>query len=189
MKKDPDNRDHDHWGDEEYWDHDHEPVTKSKPYIPEGTWPLQRDMEKFYGKVGTNQSKVHVPFPMYLAWGNKRLIEHITIHEKCNASLTRILQRIRDSYSPEQITANGYHIFGGSFNVRKISNSNNWSMHAWGAAVDFDPIRNQLNWGKNEAHLARAASRKFWEIWEEEGWLSLGRTRNFDWMHVQAARL
>jgi len=29
----------------------------------------------------------------------------------------------------------------------------------------------------------------FWKAWEEEGWLSLGRSRNFDWMHVQACRL
>ena len=28
-----------------------------------------------------------------------------------------------------------------------------------------------------------------WWFWEEEGWVSLGRTKNPDWMHVQAAKL
>lgn len=146
-------------------------------------------MVKYYGKVGTNQSTVDVTFPMYLAWGKKQPISRITIHEKCNDSLTRILRRIADEYSPEEIVSNGYHMYGGSLNVRKMRGGNRWSMHAWGTAIDFDPIRNQLKWHKDEAHLAQPHSEKFWEIWEEEDWLPLGRARDFDWMHVQAARL
>ena len=30
---------------------------------------------------------------------------------------------------------------------------------------------------------------EFWEIVESEGWTSLGRARDFDWMHFQAPRL
>ena len=29
----------------------------------------------------------------------------------------------------------------------------------------------------------------WWRCWESEGWVSLGRLRNFDWMHIQAAKL
>ena len=64
-----------------------------------------------------------------------------------------------------------------------------YSMHSWGIAIDFDPERNQLNWGRDRARLAAADCVPFWDIWEAEGWVSLGRARNFDWMHVQAARL
>lgn len=27
------------------------------------------------------------------------------------------------------------------------------------------------------------------QCWETGGWVSLGRTRNYDWIHVQAARI
>ena len=60
------------------------------------------------------------------------------------------------------------------------------SMHAYGIAIDHDPQRNQLRWGKDRAHLARTHCNEFWDAWIAEGWTSLGITRNFDWMHVQA---
>lgn len=56
-------------------------------------------------------------------------------------------------------------------------------------AIDFDPERNALKASNKTARLARPDCVEFWKIWESEGWVSLGRTRNFDWMHVQAARL
>ena len=63
------------------------------------------------------------------------------------------------------------------------------STHAWGIAIDWDPERNQLKWGRDRAAFADAAYEPWWQAWESEGWVSLGRERNFDWMHVQAARL
>ncbi|MCA1748660.1 MAG: M15 family metallopeptidase [Sphingomonadales bacterium] len=64
-----------------------------------------------------------------------------------------------------------------------------WSMHSWGIAIDFDPANNQLRWGRDRARMAKPAYAPFLNAWESEGWISLGRERNFDWMHVQAARL
>lgn len=61
--------------------------------------------------------------------------------------------------------------------------------HAWGLAIDWDPAHNKLKWGRDRARLARPEYDTWWRLWEEEGWVSLGRTRNFDWMHVQAVKL
>jgi hypothetical protein len=55
--------------------------------------------------------------------------------------------------------------------------------------LDFDPSRNKLKWGRDKANLARPEYDAWWEAWETEGWLSLGRERNFDWMHIQAVKL
>jgi hypothetical protein len=61
--------------------------------------------------------------------------------------------------------------------------------NSWGAAVDIDPDRNQLKWGKDKAFLARPEYEPFWKIVEAEGWTSLGKARNIDFMHFQAANL
>ena len=42
---------------------------------------------------------------------------------------------------------------------------------------------------RDRARFARPAYAPFWRLWAEEGWLSLGHARDFDWRHVQAARL
>jgi hypothetical protein len=58
-----------------------------------------------------------------------------------------------------------------------------------GAAIDLDPDNNQLKWPQPKATLSRAEYNDFWKIVESEGWTSLGKERNFDWMHFQAAYL
>ena len=152
-------------------------------------WPRQQDVERFYGPVGANQTTLHVPFPMWLAWDPSTLVSRFSIHEKVHDSALRCFTRIADAYSDMDRSELGLDLFGGCLNVRKMRGGNAWSMHAWGIAIDFDPARNQLRWGRDRARLAQPDCLKFWEIWEDEGWLSLGRARDFDWMHVQAARL
>ena len=80
-------------------------------------------------------------------------------------------------------------VWGGCLNVRKMRGGTRNSMHSWGIALDYDPQNNQLKWGSDRATFAQPDYNKWWEFWEEEGWVSLGRTRNYDWMHVQAAKL
>ena len=100
-----------------------------------------------------------------------------------------MLVRVLDHYGPERIRELGLDLFGGCLNVRRMRGGSAWSVHAWGAALDFDPERNQLRWGRARARFARPEYEKWWALWEAEGFLSLGRARDFDWMHVQAARL
>ncbi len=63
------------------------------------------------------------------------------------------------------------------------------STHSWGIAIDWDADRNPLRATSKTALLATPPYAKFLDLWEEEGFVSLGRARNYDWMHVQAARL
>lgn len=152
-------------------------------------WPRQRDCVAFYGYPGRNQTRVKLPFAMKLAWNTGVEINSMTLHEKVADSASRCFERIADAYSAKKRAEIGIDLFGGSLNVRKMRGGSAWSMHSWGIAIDFDPARNRLRWKSNKARLAAPDAEKFWRIWEDEGWVSLGRARNMDWMHIQAARL
>jgi len=153
-------------------------------------WPTQSQVSKFYGKPGSNQTTIKLPWNMYLAWDTKQVITKFSCHEKVHDSMLRCFERIGDAYPDEKIRRKlGIDLWGGCLNIRKMRGGSAWSMHSWGIAIDFDPDRNQLRWGKDKARLAKTDCETFWKIWEDEGWVSLGRSRNFDWMHVQAARL
>ncbi len=154
-------------------------------------WPLQHspEFEEYYGERGSGLITIDLPYEMRLSWRLFTRVRRVTCHEKVSESLQRVLQKVRDTYGEDEIRKLRLDHFGGGFNNRRIRNGTLWSMHAWGVAFDFDPNRNQLIWGRDRAALAHPDYDEWWKCWEEEGWISLGRKRNFDWMHVQAARL
>ncbi|WP_347138974.1 hypothetical protein [Paracoccus sp. SSK6] len=51
--------------------------------------------------------------------------------------------------------------------------------------MDLDPERNQLRWGRSRASFAKPDYDAFWSIVEGHGGTSLGRKRDYDWMHFQ----
>lgn len=156
------------------------------------SWPSQdyRSMVKFYGPVGENQTKLALPYPMRLTWEpGGAVLKYITCHEKVADSLRRILEKTADTYGERKLHTLGLDRFSGCLNVRKMRGGSAWSIHSWGAAVDLDDERNQLRWGADRAQFARPEYVPFWDIVAGEGWVSLGQTRNFDWMHFQAAKL
>lgn len=152
-------------------------------------WPKQSQVSNFYGEVGKNQVMLKLPYTMKVAWEQEKLITEFSVHEKVHDSALRCFTKIADAYNEEERSKLGIDLWGGCLNVRKMRGGSSWSMHAWGIAIDFDPDRNQLTWGKNRARLAKPDAELFWKIWEDEGWISLGREKNYDWMHVQAARV
>lgn len=170
----------DNWRDE---DDNSEAVSK---------WPLQDQdsMNAFFGEVGTNQGKCNSPYPLKLAWDTDKVITRFTCHEKVAPIVERILQKVLDHYGIEEIQRLGLDLWGGCLNVRKMRGSaTKWSTHSWGTSIDWDPARNRLKWGRDKAELAKPEYDFWWQCWEEEGAVSLGREQNRDWMHVQFARL
>lgn len=152
-------------------------------------WPRQPDVPAVFGEVGTSQVQIEIPFDMWLAWSKTTRVRKMTLHSRVAPSALRVLQAVGELYSAQERKTIGIDLFGGSLNVRKMRGGTAWSMHSWGIAIDFDPERNQLKWGRDRARLAQPDAEPFWRQWEGEGWVSLGRARNFDWMHCQAARL
>lgn len=152
-------------------------------------WPRQKDMQAFYGKPGSGHILLDLPYPMRLAWDKKTIISRITIHGKCAASAGTALSKALDYYGHDRIKSLGLDLFGGSYSNRAMRGGKSLSTHAYAAAIDINPEANQLRWGRDRAAMAHRDCAAFLNAFEEEGWISLGRERNFDWMHLQAARL
>lgn len=152
-------------------------------------WPRQKDCRSFYGPVGESQVRVTLPFEMKLAWDKGTRVRAMTLHSKVADSAERAFARIAATYSEKERAELGIDLFGGSLNVRRMRGGSAYSMHSWGIAIDFDPERNGLNTPFAKARLGQPDAVPFWEAWEAEGWVSLGRAWGRDAMHVQAARL
>ncbi len=152
-------------------------------------WPTEAGVQQFYGTRGQNQAMLQLPFSMRLAWDRRKTVRRMSCHEKIHDALERIFKNTLAEYGEQKITDLGLNIFSGCLNVRKKVGGNSWSMHSWGIAVDIDNERNQLKWNHTRAELAKPVYEPFWKIVEAEGALSLGRVKDFDWMHFQFARL
>lgn len=152
-------------------------------------WPRQKDVEKFYGKPGSNQTFISLPFPMRIAWEKRKIIKSFSIHEKVHDSALRCFEKIADAYDEDMRRQIGIDLFGGCLNVRKMRGGNSWSMHSWGIAIDLNPEANQFKWNHTKARFALPDCKKLLKIFGDEGWVNLGVARDFDWQHFQAARL
>lgn len=130
-----------------------------------------------------------LPWPMRLAWDLNVTVRKFSCHEKVKETFENAFVQVGQQYDIASRKELGFDLFGGCLNVRKMRGGSAWSMHSRGIAIDFDPDRNQLKWGRDRARLAKSDCNKFWEIWERLGGTSLGRARNYDWMHVQLAKL
>lgn len=166
----------------------HENQSELHPNGPIKLWPTQREVPQFFGSVGANQELVQPAYQFYL-YDTRTKVNHISLHKKVAASFLRVTTRVLEVYGNKRIRELHLDRYFGSLNVRKMRGGSSWSMHSWGIAIDFDANRNQLRWGRDKAAFARPEYDDWWAIWEREGWVSLGRERNYDWMHVQAARL
>ena len=158
----------------------------------ESDFPRQKDMVRFYGPPGSPDAtagRVILPCPHVLAWDTSTEIRSFSCHVKAAPAFQRIFDQAFDAYGRAEYERLRLNRFGGCFNNRPMRGGSLPSTHAFGAAVDLDPERNQLRWTSARASFARPEYEKFWQIVERNGGVSLGRARNFDWMHFQLARL
>jgi hypothetical protein len=151
-------------------------------------WPRQdfASMVAYYGNVGDNQTKLELPYPMRLAWDTTKTVKRITCHSKVRDSLGNVLAAIKDYYgNMDDLRIARMDLFGGCLNVRKMRGGDSWSIHSWGCAIDLDPDHNTLTMHRQQASMTV----EIMALFEKEGWVSLGHSRDYDYMHFQAARL
>lgn len=152
-------------------------------------WPLQKDCTSFYGPPGNIKCTSGIVTPKVHLFYGDTVVRSFRCHELVQETFQQVFDRTIDHYGEAEWRRLGLDRFSGCFNVRKMRGGNAWSMHSWGIAYDLDAGRNTLHQDHRTAEFAKPAYTPYWEIVESEGLVSLGRARDFDWMHVQAARL
>lgn len=174
---------------------DRTPIPSYKPTANATTnWPKQKDCPKFYGQPGTSAltsqlRSYTLPLAMRIDWNLSQKTTKVQLHEKCGDSAMRVMEQVVRHYGEAQWRKLGLDRNAGTYNSRKMRGGTSWSMHAYGCAWDFYAAPNGLRVPAPQALFSGEAYKPFFDIWESEGWTSLGRAINRDWMHVQAAYL
>jgi hypothetical protein len=150
------------------------------PHVPrEGGYPTLAWEAK-------NLVWIKPPYHMRAAWDQKLVITRIRCHRRVAASLSAILDEMRSRFGRAGLNRRWMNLFGGTYVYRVVRGSNRLSLHAYGAAIDLDPIHNPL--GKAWKLESTMMDLEVVDIFESAGWTWGGRFEGRkDCMHFQAA--
>lgn len=128
---------------------------------------------------------VNLPYPMRLAWDLDTTVTKLRCHKLVAIKFEEVFKDILATYGLPRIKELGIDLFGGCFNFRKMRGGSAWSKHSWGIAIDLDPARNTLKETSRTARFARSEYKDMIDIFYKHGFISLGREKNYDWMHFE----
>ncbi len=141
-----------------------------------------------YGKPnqqGSYLTTIQLPYPMRLAWDKKEKVSKMRCHKLVADDFQRVFADLLAHYGLAKIQELGIDLFGGCFNFRAMRGGSDYSRHSWGIAIDLDPERNLLKETSKTARFARAEYQAMIDIFYKHGFVSLGREKNYDWMHFE----
>jgi hypothetical protein len=144
------------------------------------------EIKKTYGEPGeSGLMLITLPYPMRLAWDKKTTVTRIQCHRLVADNFLRVFSEILKEYGLEKIKELEIDIYGGCYNLRKMRGGSELSRHSWGIAIDLNPEKNTLKETKKTAQFAKPEYKKMIDIFYKHGFLSLGREKNYDWMHFE----
>jgi hypothetical protein len=132
--------------------------------------------------------KLNLPYPMILSWDRATKVTSIRCHKLVADKFKQIFNDILAEYGLRKIQQLGIDLYGGCFNYRRMRGGTDWSRHAWAVAIDLDPERNQLRESHLTARFARPEYKPMIDIFYKNGFVSLGREKDYDWMHFEVAK-
>jgi len=134
---------------------------------------------------GTYLTTIDLPYPMRLAWDKKVIVKTMRCHKLAAENFKGVFTELLEVYGLPNIQELGIDLFGGCFNFRQMRGGSDYSRHSWGIAIDLDPERNLLKETSKTARFARPEYKQMIDIFYKHGFVSLGREKNYDWMHFE----
>ena len=149
-------------------------------------WPAsdQASLRAFYGRPGDEAALVRIEFPYPMLYDGKR-VTSTRVHNRCAASLLRVLTAIRDRIEASPLIRDEAEDFGGVYNFRLKRGGSTYSLHAFGAAIDLDADDNSF---RNSWPMKSDMPLEIIEEFAKEGWLSAAAFWGYDAMHFQATQ-
>lgn len=131
---------------------------------------------------------ITLPYKMRIAWDRKSYTTRIQCHKLIADKLLAVFNDLLAHYGYDEIVRLGIDLYGGCFNYRLMRGSTTTlSRHSWGTAIDLDPDRNLLHETSKTARFARPEYKPMIDIFYKHGFISLGREKNYDFMHFEIA--
>lgn len=151
----------------------------------------QAQIEAKYGKANKTGAgyltTLQLPYPMFLNWDTKTTIKSFQCHKLIKDRLFNVFNDILLHYGLDEIKRLQLDDYGGCFNYRLMRGGTKLSTHSWGISIDLDPDRNLLKETSATARFARPEYKPMIDIFYKHGFLSLGREKNYDFMHFETA--
>ncbi len=163
--------------------------------------------------ASANLVTIDLPYTMRLSWRDattKRVRIHRKAADSLKAALTELYNaarlEVKHWYGPDYSTPEydtwteallekaGLNILGGTFEYRETRGTSSLSMHAYGIAIDLDPVHNVMGTlgaigearaMKGEIGAANRLRRAVVDIFERHGWYWGGRFSRQDPMHFE----
>lgn len=127
-------------------------------------------------------TQITLPYAMYY---DGKKVTKISCHKLVADKLLAIFNDILEFYGQDAIRDLKIDDYGGCFNYRLMRGGTKLSVHSWGCAIDLNPSRNLLKETSKTARFARLEYKPMIDIFYKHGFVSLGREKNFDWMHFE----
>jgi hypothetical protein len=128
---------------------------------------------------------IQLPYPMRIAWDRDEKVSKMRCHKLVADNFLAVFNDLLAHYGYEKLVELGIDLFGGCFSFRKMRGGSDWSRHSWAVAIDLDPARNLLKETSRTARFARPEYKPMIDIFYKHGFVSLGREKNYDWMHFE----
>lgn len=128
---------------------------------------------------------IKLPYKMRLAWDKSVYVSTMRCHKLVADRMLSVFNDLLKHYGYEEIVRLGIDLFGGCFAFRAMRGGSDYSRHSWGIAIDLDPERNLLHETSRTARFARPEYKPMIDIFYKHGFVSLGREKNYDWMHFE----
>lgn len=128
---------------------------------------------------------INLPYPMRIAWDKTKTVTKMRCHKLVADKFINVFNDLLKEYGYDKLRELGIDLFGGCFNFRQMRGGSDYSRHSWGIAIDLDPERNQLKETALTARFAKHEYKLMIDIFYRHGFISLGREKNYDWMHFE----